>query len=129
MIDTFPEGTTCRPNFSASGRKRRTVASWVFGGITLGLLGLALALHVSWWWRALVAIPAMMTVITGLQVRRNTCVAHARMGTIEHEDFSTTKAAEEELRASRHVAATIYRDGVLAGVTVGLLAAASTFLG
>lgn len=129
MIDTTVPGAVCRPNFSAAGRKRRTLAAWVFAGITGAVLISVIAFHAPLWWRALVAIPAMMTAITGLQVRRNTCVAHARMGTIEHEDFSTTKAAEAELQASRRVAATIYRDGVLAGVVLGALAAGSSLLG
>ena len=129
MIDNTVSGATCRPNFSAAGRKRRTMAAWVMGLATVGLFATALVLGAGVWWRALVAVPAMMTTITGLQVRRNTCVAHARMGPFEHEDFSTTKADERDLVESRKVAASIYRDGLLTGALVGLLGAGSAFLG
>jgi hypothetical protein len=51
----------------------------------------------------------------------------AKEGTFEHEDFSTTKAAVEEVVASRAVASTINRDTILmglAGAALGVLATA-----
>lgn len=112
MIETAASGPVCQPNFSAAGRKRRTQAAVVMAVVTVATFATLTVFHAAWWWRALVGLPAMMTVITGLQVRRNTCVAHARTGTFEHDDFSTTKVSEELNRASKAVAATIYRDGV-----------------
>jgi len=116
------EGTACRANISGPGRRRRTQFSAVFAVIALASLVGVVAAHASWPWRLLVGLPTAMAVLSGLQVRRNTCVAHAMKGTFEHEDFSTTKVEEEFAAASRKVAATITRDGVIAGVVVAVLA-------
>lgn len=116
-------GAACRPNISGPGRRRRTAVAVGLGVVALGLwVGLMVA-GASWPWRLLVGLPAGVAVLSGLQVRRNTCVAHAAAGTFEHEDFSTTKVEAEFAAASRRVAATITRDGVLVGVAVAVLAA------
>lgn len=126
--EMISEGAACRPNFSASGRRRRknvAIGAAVFAVVLLGGLIVAGA---SWPVRLVVALPAMMAAITGLQVTRNTCVAHAATGSFENEDFSLTKVDEAFAAASRRVAATIYRDGVLTGVVAGALAAATSFV-
>ena len=75
----------------------------------------------------LCCLPAGAALVSGLQVRRNTCVAHAATGVFENEDFSTTKVEEEFAAASRRVAATIWRDAILGMVVVALLSAATAF--
>jgi hypothetical protein len=87
-----------------------------------------MVLGVRWELRLLLGFPAMTAAISGLQVTRNTCVAHAAAGTFEHEDFSTTRADAALAEASRKVAKTIYRDGVLTGAAVALLGVASSFV-
>ena len=117
------EGAACRANISGPGRRRRTQFAVVLGVITAaGLVAMVLG-HVSWPWRLVIGLPAAASVLSGLQVRRNTCVAHAAAGTFEHEDFSTTKVEAEFAAASRKVAATITRDAVLAGAVVAVVAA------
>jgi hypothetical protein len=117
------EGTACRANISGPGKRRRARFAAVLGVITLAsLVGMVLG-HVSWPWRLLIGLPAAAAVLSGLQVRRNTCVAHAAKGTFEHDDFSTTKVEEEFAAASRKVAATITRDALIAGVAVAVVAA------
>jgi hypothetical protein len=59
-----------------------------------------------------------------LQVRRNTCVLRAAECTVEHDDFSTTRAPDADAQASRAVALGIARDATL----VGLLAAGVAIL-
>lgn len=128
MTDAIVEGAACRPNFSAAGRKRRTRFAWAGAGVSAALFVGLMVVGASWPWRLLVGLPVAMTVISGLQVRRNTCVAHAATGMIEAEDFTTTKADEEFAAASRKVAATIYRDGLLTGVAFALMGAASVMV-
>lgn len=117
------EGAVCKPNISFAGRKRRRRISIVMGVVSVGLLAAAVLFGVRWEVRLLIGLPVMMAAISGLQVTRNTCVAHAAAGTFEHEDFSTTKVDAALAAASRKVARTIYRDGVLAGVAAAALAA------
>jgi hypothetical protein len=81
-----------------------------------------------WPVRLLLALPAMLGFVTYLQVTRNTCVAHARTGTLEHEDFSVTKVDAALAEASRKVAKTIVRDGVLLGAFVTLFSVATAFI-
>ena len=59
-----------------------------------------------------------------LQASRRTCVARAREGTFEHDDFSKTPAASDDVQRSRKVAAGINRDAAL----IGLGAVALTML-
>lgn len=111
----------CIPNISAAGRKRRTRFSIVMAVVATVWVGVSIAMHASPWMRALGGLFVAAAVATYLQVTRNTCVAHARAGTIEHDDFSTTAAPKNENDASKKVANTILRDGALAGVFAGLL--------
>jgi hypothetical protein len=115
------DGAMCIPNISAAGRKRRTRFSIVMAVVATVWVGVSIAMHASPWMRALGGLFVAAAVATYLQVTRNTCVAHARAGTIEHDDFSTTAAPKNENDASKKVANTILRDGALAGVFAGLL--------
>lgn len=128
MTAAIAEGASCRPNFSAAGRRRRKNVAIGAAVFAVALLGALIAADTSWAVRLVVALPAMVAAISGLQVSRNTCVAHAATGSFEHEDFSLTKVDEVFAAASRRVAATIYRDGVLTGVVAGALAAATSFI-
>ena len=87
----------CRPNFSAAGRARRLRVAQVGAVIAVGLLVALVVSGAGWPWRLLVGLPAGAALVSGLQVRRNTCVAHAATGVFENEDFTTTKV-EDELR-------------------------------
>jgi hypothetical protein len=129
MSDDIPVGATCRPNFSAAGRRRRKRAAQIAGLIALIALGALIYFDAPWPWRLLVGLPAAGCFVSGLQVTRNTCVAHAATGSFENEDLSLTKADEEFAAASRRVAATIWRDALLGGVLVAALSAATAFVG
>ena len=121
-------GASCRPNFSGAGRRRRrnaAIAAAVIAALTLGAF---IALDVSWPMRLLLGLPVGGAVISELQVRRNTCVAHAATGVFENDDMSTTKVDEDFAAASRKVAATIWRDGILAAVGAALLGAATAWI-
>lgn len=89
----------------------------------------ALALDLGWPLRLLVGAPAGAAFVSGLQVTRNTCVAHAATGRFEHDDL-TTSAVEDAafLAESRRVARTIWRDGILGAIVVALAAAATASL-
>ena len=128
MSENVSEGAMCRPNFSAAGRRRRTRVAQAAAAVAVGLLAVLVGMDASWPWRLLVAIPAGAALVSGLQVTRNTCVAHAATGSFENEDLSLTKADEEFAAASRKVAATIWRDAVIGMVVIGALAAATAVL-
>lgn len=128
MSEDIVMGAQCRPNFSAAGRRRRTRAAQIGAVLAIVLLVTVVALDASWPWRLLVALPAGMAFVSGLQVRRNTCVAHAASGVLENEDFTTTKVEEEFAAASRRVAATIWRDSVIGMAIVAALSAATAFV-
>jgi hypothetical protein len=113
----------CRPNISGAGRRRRTQIGYLAVMISVLLFGLSLAMHAAWYWRALLCLPAALAAVSFLQVRRNTCIARAAEGMFEHDDFSRTKAPDEDVAASRRVASTIRRDAALIGLAVGVLAA------
>lgn len=127
MSEAPIQGAMCRPNFSAAGRARRLRVAQVGAVITVGLLVALVVTGAGWPWRLLVGLPAGAALVSGLQVRRNTCVAHAATGVFENEDFTTTKVEEEFAAASRRVAATIWRDAILGMVVVALLSAATAF--
>ena len=96
--------------------------------ITLALaLGFVVA-HTTWYVRTLVFLPAAMAGIGFLQASRSTCVAHARQGTIEHEDFSMTDAPADQVEVSRRVASGILRDSLLVGLAAALLAIATALI-
>jgi hypothetical protein len=118
-----PAAALCRANISGAGRRRRTRIGYLAVMITLLLLGVFLATGASWYWRALIALPAGLAAVSFLQVRRNTCVARAAEGTFEHEDFSRTKAPDDEVAASRRVAAGIGRDSALIALASAVVAA------
>ena len=115
-------------NFSAAGRRRRRSVAIASAVIALGLLAVMVYLDVSWPFRLLVGLPAGGAFISGLQVTRNTCVAHAATGSFENDDMSLTKADQVFAEASRKVAATIWRDGALGAIAVAALAAATAFV-
>jgi hypothetical protein len=120
----MPRDAGCRPNISPAGiRVRRRWGLWnaVFA---LGLAAGLSVTHARWFWGLLVFVPAALSAVGFLQVRRQTCVARAREGTFEHDDFSKTPAAPDDVRRSRAVAAGINRDSLL----IGLAAAALTVL-
>jgi hypothetical protein len=126
--EAFPEGASCRPNFSAAGRRRRTRVAQVGAVLAVVLFVGLVATDAAWVWRLLVALPAGAAFVSGLQVRRNTCVAHARTGSFENEDMSITKVDEVFAAASRKVAAGIWRDSLLGMALVALLSAATAFV-
>ena len=118
LIEGRATRAVCRPNISGAGRRRRTRIGYLTVMVTLLLLGVFLAAGVSWYWRALICLPAAMAAVCFLQVSRNTCIARAAEGTFEHEDLSRTKAPDDEVVASRRVAALIgLACGVLAALT------------
>jgi hypothetical protein len=84
--------------------------------------------HWAFYVRAVVFLPAAMAAVGFLQATRHTCIARAAEGTFENDDFSTTKAADDEVAASRKVAASIKRDALLIGVACAALAAGSAFV-
>lgn len=116
------EGASCRPNISPAGVRRRVrFGLWnVAAGVVLVVA--LVALRAPWYAGLAAFVPGALAAVGLLQARRKTCVSRAAEGTFEHEDFSKTPAAEDEVRASRAVAATITRDAIL----VGLAAAALT---
>lgn len=125
----FEQGAVCVPNISAAGRRRRTRFAIVASVIGIAGLGAAVALGQGAIVRGIaLGLPLAAGVASYLQVRRSTCVAHAYGGTIEHDDFSTTKAPDAENQKSRAVAATILRDASAVGALAGALAAASAWM-
>jgi hypothetical protein len=122
------EGAVCKPNISAAGKRRRIAFGWIAAALGVGLAALAIALHWHWYLRATLFFPAAMAATGFLQVRRNTCVARAMEGTFENDDFTTTKAPDDDVAASRKVAATIRRDAVLIGLASAAFGALTSFL-
>jgi hypothetical protein len=120
--------TSCRPNFSAAGRVRRQRVGWSLAAVSVVSTGALIALHTPWTVRLLVALPVMAAAVSLLQVSRHTCVAHAALGTFEHDDFSVTKQSEADAAASRRVARSIYRDAALIGLLCAALAAGTAFV-
>lgn len=114
-------GAACQPNISPAGvRRRRVFGTWnVALGVVLALV--LAAFHARWFWRLSVFFPVALAAVGFLQARRRTCVRHAREGTFEHDDFSTTPADAGDLRRSRVVAAGITRDAILLGVAVAVV--------
>lgn len=121
-------GEVCKPNISAAGRRRRTYFGYASTAIGVALLAASMVLRWPYYLRATVFLPAAMAATGILQAKRNTCVARAREGTFENDDFSTVKAPDDEVAASRKVAAGIQRDALLIGLACALLAAASAFV-
>jgi len=104
---------SCTPNISAAGVRRRTGAAWMAAIVSVAGFAALAATGAGPAVRALIGFPVLATAICVLQVRRNTCVKHAAMGTFEHNDFSTTRANDVAAQQSRRVALTIWRDAGL----------------
>ena len=103
-------------NIGVAGRRRRTRVGTVVVVLSIGLLAYFIGIRAPWYARLALFVPAAGAGIALLQVSRKTCVAMAKMGVVENEDFSYTKVNDALAAASRRVAATIYRDGLLIGV-------------
>jgi len=121
-------GEVCKPNISAAGRRRRTYVGYAGVAIGVALLAASIVLRWPFYLRATVFVPAALAARGFLQVSRNTCVARAAEGTFENDDFSTVKAPDDEVAASRKVAVGIKRDILLISLACAVLAAASAFV-
>jgi hypothetical protein len=124
MSTVVVEGVACASNISPRGKQRRLRVGTAMAVVSVVIVALLAVLHVAWFWRAVVFLPVMASVSSLLQVSRNTCVARAREGTFEHDDMTTVKAADDDARRSRIVAATIVRDGIIVGALVAALSMA-----
>ena len=124
---TPSEGEVCRPNISGAGRRRRRKIAASLALLSIAVFVGLIAAHASAWMRLLLALPTASAAVVGLQVTRNTCLAHAAAGTFEQEDLSATKVEAALAEASRRVAESIYRDGILIGLVCGLLGLASAW--
>ena len=94
--------------------------------VSVALLVVLVVMRVPWYGGLALFIPVALSAVGFLQASRNTCVMRAKEGTLEHDDFSTTKAPDEEVAASRAVAAKINRDVILigiAGAAIGVVVA------
>lgn len=123
MSDAAP---ACKANISPSGRRRRLRFGNQWLVVSVALLVVLVVLRVPWYGGLALFIPAALSAIGFLQARRHTCVMRAKEGTFEHDDFSTTKAPDAEVAASRTVAAKINRDVILiglAGAAIGVVVA------
>ncbi|HVX97525.1 MAG TPA: hypothetical protein VHK47_21610 [Polyangia bacterium] len=118
------EGTACRPNISSSGVRLRRRFGAISAGAAALVAGGLVVTHARWPWSFAVFLPAALAGVGFLQASRRTCVARAREGTFEHDDFSKTPAASDDVQRSRKVAAGINRDAAL----IGLGAVALTML-
>jgi uncharacterized protein YfiM (DUF2279 family) len=118
----------CKTNISPAGRRRRIRFGNQWLVVSAALLVVLVVLRVRWYWGLTMFLPAALSAVGFLQVSRNTCVMRAKEGTFEHEDFSTTKAAVEEVVASRAVAAGINRDTLLIGLAGAAIGVAATLL-
>ena len=94
--------------------------------VSVALLVVLVVMRVPWYGGLALFIPVALSAVGFLQASRNTCVMRAKEGTLEHDDFSTTKAPDAEVAASRAVAAKINRDVILigiAGAAIGVVVA------
>ena len=117
----------CEPNISPAGVVRRVRVGWIGVALTLAFIAGAVAMDIAWYWRLFAFVPAAVSASGFLQARRRTCIARAKEATFEHDDFSKTAARDEQVVASRKVAAGIRRDVTLIGVASALVAAATAF--
>ena len=125
---TMDDAPSCKPNISTAGRRRRIR----FGNQGLvpsvALLVVLVVFRVRWYWGLTMFFPTALSAVGFLQANRHTCVMRAKEGTFEHEDFSTTKAPDEEVAASRVVASGINRDTVLVGLAGAAIGVVATLL-
>ncbi len=119
--------SACEPNISDAGVVRRLRLGWIGVALTLAFIVGAVATDLAWYWRLLAFVPAVVSASGFLQALRRTCIARAKEGTFEHDDFSKTAAVDEQVIASRKVAAGIRRDVTIIGIGCALLAAATSF--
>ena len=122
------EGVACRPNISPAGVRRRRRWGWSNVAIGVALLVALGAVHARWYWRLTLFFPGALAAIGFLQARRKTCVSRAAEGRFENDDFSTTKAPDDDVSRSRAVAATINRDSLLVGFLAAALGALTAAL-
>jgi hypothetical protein len=125
MADDAP---VCKTNISPAGRRRRIRFGRVWLGVSIALLVVLVVLRAPWYAGLAMFVPVALSAVGFLQARRNTCVMRAKEGTFENDDFSAVKAPDDEVAASRAVAAGINRDVVLLGVGGVALAAVATVL-
>ncbi len=125
MADDAP---ACKANISPAGRRKRIRAGRIFLGLSVALLVALVVLRAPWYCGLAMFVPVAVSAYGFLQARRNTCVMRAKQGTFENDDFSTVKAPDDEVAASRDVAAGINRDAVLLGAGGVALAAVATVL-
>jgi hypothetical protein len=118
------EGAACRPNISPAGVRLRQRFGAIGAAVAALVAGGLVVTHARWPWSFGVFLPAALAGVGFLQASRKTCVARAKEGTFEHDDFSKTPAAPEDAQRSRRVAAGINRDSAL----IGLAAVALTML-
>jgi hypothetical protein len=111
----MPDGSLCKPNISGTGIRRRARLGAVSAFLAVVLASSIVAARPRWGWCFTVFVPAALAAVNFLQAGRKTCVARAAEGTFEHEDFSTTPAAEDDAVRSREVATKITRDSMLIG--------------
>jgi hypothetical protein len=117
----------CEPNISHAGVVRRVRVGWIGAALTFAFVVGAVLTDIAWFWRLAAFVPAVVSASGFLQAHRRTCIARAKEGTFEHDDFSKTAASDEQVRASRTMAARIRRDVTIIGVLCALLAAATVF--
>ena len=122
------ETLVCKTNISAAGRRRRRVVGYV----SMALCGVLLLSFMTSGTPALLRLslffPGLMSAIGLLQVRRGTCVALVAAGKKESEQGGLVAAPADEVAASRRVANTIYRDGLLIGLAAALAGYLSAFI-
>jgi hypothetical protein len=112
----MPDGSLCKPNISGAGIRRRIQLGAVGAALAVGLALSIIVARARWFWSCAVFVPSVMAAVCFLQAGRKTCVARAAEGTFEHEDLSTTPAAEDDVIRSRELATKIVRDSMLIGV-------------
>jgi hypothetical protein len=103
---------------------RRRRAGHVGAIMTLGLLAVLLLLHVSPWWRLLIAIPAAGTTVTYLQAILHFCVGFARLGVFNFGELGRMERVRDDaaLHADRMKARRMIAAGCAIGLAVGVLA-------
>jgi hypothetical protein len=122
------DAPACKANISPAGRRKRIHFGRIWLGVSLALLVALVVLRAPWYCGLAMFVPVALSAVGFLQARRNTCVMRAKEGSFENDDFSTVKAPDDEVAASRHVAAGINRDVVLLGVGGVALAAVASVL-
>jgi hypothetical protein len=111
----MPDGALCKANISGAGIRRRFQLGAVAAILSVGLAAAIVVSRARWLWSFTVFVPATLAAVNLLQAGRKTCVARAAEGTFEHEDFSTTPAAQDDALRSREVATKITRDSMIIG--------------